>query len=140
MLDHLGIEVGDLDRSKAFYERALEPLGVKLVMEFESMAGFGKETEQGPNPYFWIGLIAAGGTDNGAPACALSTTPATTAPSSSIPTATTSRPSVIAAPNGSQSTESCTARDCCCLRLDGSLRWLREVLMLAKGSWGLCFG
>jgi catechol 2,3-dioxygenase-like lactoylglutathione lyase family enzyme len=95
MLDHIGIEVGDFDRSKAFYEKALEPLGVKLVMEFEGMAGFGKETEQGPNPYFWIGFrdrpalsgvhvafgartpdlvdafhaaaVAAGGTDNGAP-------------------------------------------------------------------------
>jgi catechol 2,3-dioxygenase-like lactoylglutathione lyase family enzyme len=95
MLDHIGIEVGDLERSRAFYEAALEPLGVKLVMEFEGMAGFGKETEQGPNPYFWIGFrgrpvvsgvhlafgarstdlvdafhaaaIAAGGTDNGAP-------------------------------------------------------------------------
>jgi catechol 2,3-dioxygenase-like lactoylglutathione lyase family enzyme len=95
MLDHIGIEVSDLDRSKAFYESALQPLGVKMVMEFEGMAGFGKEIEHGPNPYFWIGFrgrpvvsgvhvafgarttdlvdafheaaIAAGGTDNGAP-------------------------------------------------------------------------
>jgi catechol 2,3-dioxygenase-like lactoylglutathione lyase family enzyme len=95
MLDHIGIEVGDFARSKAFYEKALEPLGVSVVMEFEGMAGFGKETEHGPNPYFWIGFrgrpvlsgahiafgarapelvdafhaaaIAAGGTDNGAP-------------------------------------------------------------------------
>jgi catechol 2,3-dioxygenase-like lactoylglutathione lyase family enzyme len=28
MLDHVGIEVGDLSRSKAFYETALEPLGI----------------------------------------------------------------------------------------------------------------
>jgi catechol 2,3-dioxygenase-like lactoylglutathione lyase family enzyme len=95
MLDHIGIEVDDLERSKAFYEQALQPLGVRMVMEFDGMAGFGKETEQGPNPYFWIaargrpvvsGLhvafgartpelvdafhaaaLAAGGTDNGAP-------------------------------------------------------------------------
>jgi catechol 2,3-dioxygenase-like lactoylglutathione lyase family enzyme len=95
VLDHIGIEVGDFERSKAFYEEALRPLDVRLVMEFEGMAGFGKETEQGPNPYFWIAArgrpaqsgihvafgartpelveafheaaLAAGGTDNGAP-------------------------------------------------------------------------
>ena len=95
MLDHLGLEVSDLPRSRAFYKAALGPLGVGVVMEFEGMVGFGKETEQGPNPYFWIGsrgrpavsgahvafgarttdlvdafhaaAIAAGGADNGAP-------------------------------------------------------------------------
>jgi len=95
MLDHIGIEVADLERSRAFYEQALAPLGIKLVMEFERMAGFGKETEQGPNPYFWLAArgrpvttgihvalgartpelvdafhaagLAAGGEDNGAP-------------------------------------------------------------------------
>jgi catechol 2,3-dioxygenase-like lactoylglutathione lyase family enzyme len=95
MLDHVGIEVSDLDRSRAFYERALEPLGIRLLMEFEGAVGFGKETEHGPKPFFWIGArgrpavsgahialgardtdqvdafhaaaLAAGGTDNGAP-------------------------------------------------------------------------
>lgn len=96
MLDHVGVEVGDFARSKAFYEAALESLGIELVMEFgEGAAGFGKETEHGPNPFFWIqergrpavsgahvafgartteqvdafhaAALAAGGTDNGAP-------------------------------------------------------------------------
>jgi catechol 2,3-dioxygenase-like lactoylglutathione lyase family enzyme len=95
MLDHVGIEVNDFERSKAFYERALEPIGIRLLMEFEGAAGFGKETEHGPKPFFWIGArgrptvsgahvafgvrdteqvdvfhaaaLAAGGTDNGAP-------------------------------------------------------------------------
>ncbi len=96
MLDHVGLEVSDFARSKAFYEAALEPLGIGLVMEFgEGAAGFGKETEHGPKPFFWIqargrpavsgahvafgvrsteqvdafhaAALAAGGTDNGAP-------------------------------------------------------------------------
>jgi catechol 2,3-dioxygenase-like lactoylglutathione lyase family enzyme len=95
MLDHVGIEVSDLARSKGFYEAALEPLGIRLLMEFEGAAGFGKDTEHGPKPFFWIqgrgrppvsgahvafgartaelvdsfhaAALAAGGTDNGAP-------------------------------------------------------------------------
>jgi catechol 2,3-dioxygenase-like lactoylglutathione lyase family enzyme len=95
MLDHVGIEVGDLERSRAFYEKALEPLGIGLMMEFEGAIGFGKETEHGPKPFFWIhargrpavsgahvafgvrdaegvdafhaAALTAGGTDNGAP-------------------------------------------------------------------------
>jgi catechol 2,3-dioxygenase-like lactoylglutathione lyase family enzyme len=42
VLDHVGIEVGDFDRSRAFYEMALAPLGLSVVMEpTETMAGFG---------------------------------------------------------------------------------------------------
>jgi catechol 2,3-dioxygenase-like lactoylglutathione lyase family enzyme len=95
MLDHVGFEVGDLARSRTFYEAALGPLGIGLMMEFEGALGFGKETEHGPKPFFWINArgrpavegahvafgvrstdevdafhaaaIAAGGTDNGAP-------------------------------------------------------------------------
>jgi len=95
MLDHVGFEVSDLSRSKAFYETALEPLGIGLMMEFEGAIGFGKETEHGPKPFFWVqargrspvsgahiafgaretdqvdafhaAALAAGGTDNGAP-------------------------------------------------------------------------
>jgi catechol 2,3-dioxygenase-like lactoylglutathione lyase family enzyme len=95
MLDHVGIEVSDLARSKVFYEAALEPLGIRLLMEFEGAAGFGKETEHGPKPFFWVNArgrpavsgahvafgarttelvdafhsaaLTAGGTDNGAP-------------------------------------------------------------------------
>jgi catechol 2,3-dioxygenase-like lactoylglutathione lyase family enzyme len=96
MLDHVGIEVNDFARSKAFYEAALAPLGIRLMMEpVEGSAGFGKDTEHGPKPFFWINTrgrpavsgahvcfgartvdlvdafhaaaLAAGGTDNGAP-------------------------------------------------------------------------
>jgi catechol 2,3-dioxygenase-like lactoylglutathione lyase family enzyme len=95
MLDHIGIEVSDFGRSKAFYEAALEPLGIGLLMELEGAAGFGSDTGHGPKPFFWVhardrqivsgahvafgadspelvdafhaAALAAGGTDNGAP-------------------------------------------------------------------------
>ena len=55
MLDHVGLEVSDYERSKAFYEAALAPLGIRLLLEFQAAAaGFGSETEIGPKPYFWI--------------------------------------------------------------------------------------
>ena len=38
MLDHVIITVGDYQRSKEFYEKALKPLGYGL-MEFESGSG-----------------------------------------------------------------------------------------------------
>src|SRR5262245_23654911 len=51
MLDHMGFGVSDYDRSKAFYEQALAPLGVRLLMEpMEGVAGFGKDGK----PFFWI--------------------------------------------------------------------------------------
>jgi len=96
MLDHIGIPIADYARSKAFYEKALAPLGYSLVMEVpqtgngERAAGFGADGK----PDFWIGsegglnravhiallatdratvdafyraALAAGGKDNGAP-------------------------------------------------------------------------
>jgi catechol 2,3-dioxygenase-like lactoylglutathione lyase family enzyme len=92
MLDHLGFGVSDYQRSKAFYEQALLPLGITLLMEPRSQsAGFGRDGK----PFFWLqdrppavqgGLhvaftaeergtvdafhaaaLKAGGTDNGAP-------------------------------------------------------------------------
>ena len=92
-LDHIGFAVADYQRSKAFYEKALAPLGLKLLLEFsEAAAGFGRDGER---PSFFIEAhgepvrgrlhialraqsrvevdafhaeaIAAGGTDNGAP-------------------------------------------------------------------------
>jgi catechol 2,3-dioxygenase-like lactoylglutathione lyase family enzyme len=55
MLDHIGLEVSDFARSKAFYEQALAPLGIRVLMQpVEGSAGFGSETEIGPKPYFWI--------------------------------------------------------------------------------------
>ena len=90
MIDHIGISVRDLDRSIAFYTKALAPLGYELVMKWESFAGFGVAGK----PDFWIdgreapkqinhiafrasgralvrafydAALAAGGKDNGAP-------------------------------------------------------------------------
>jgi catechol 2,3-dioxygenase-like lactoylglutathione lyase family enzyme len=92
MLDHAGFGVSDYERSKAFYVKALAPLGVSLLMEpMGKAAGFGEHGR----PFFWIedrppavrgGLhvafavderdtvdafhaagLAAGGIDNGAP-------------------------------------------------------------------------
>jgi catechol 2,3-dioxygenase-like lactoylglutathione lyase family enzyme len=90
MIDHIGIQVTNLDTSAAFYTKALAPLGYELVMRVEQVAaGFGV----GGKPDFWIGVgkptdkihiairakgraevrafhdaaIAAGGTDNGPP-------------------------------------------------------------------------
>jgi catechol 2,3-dioxygenase-like lactoylglutathione lyase family enzyme len=50
-LAHVGLEVSDFGASRAFYERALEPLGIGVVMEFgEGYAGFGIPGR----PSFWI--------------------------------------------------------------------------------------
>jgi catechol 2,3-dioxygenase-like lactoylglutathione lyase family enzyme len=89
MIDHIGIQVTDLDRSVTFYTQALAPLGYELVMRWEQFAGFGIAGK----PDFWIGAgkptdklhvafrakgrgtvdafhraaLAAGGADNGGP-------------------------------------------------------------------------
>lgn len=41
MLDHIIISVSDYSVSKSFYEKALEPLGYHVIMEFGEAAGFG---------------------------------------------------------------------------------------------------
>ena len=59
MIDHIGFPVSDYARSKAFYEKALAPLGYTLIMEVggdhtesgSPAAGFGKDGK----PDFWIG-------------------------------------------------------------------------------------
>lgn len=97
MIDHIGFVVADIARSRAFYERALAPLGYAVVMEVgpdqtggTTHIGFGVPGK----PDFWIGdsaasaggahvafaaadrslvdafhqaALAAGGRDNGAP-------------------------------------------------------------------------
>jgi catechol 2,3-dioxygenase-like lactoylglutathione lyase family enzyme len=96
MLDHMGFGVSDFARSRSFYEQALAPLGIAIVMEVtpeqtggHAAAGFGKDRK----PFFWIArgdvsanvhvafaadsraavdafhraALAAGGRDNGAP-------------------------------------------------------------------------
>ena len=52
MFDHMGFEVRDYQRSKKFYEKALAPLGIKLMKSWDDYqaAGFGTE-----RPQFWIG-------------------------------------------------------------------------------------
>ena len=59
MIDHVGFPVSDYERAKAFYARALAPLGYGLVMEVAAKenpsgaaaAGFGADGK----PDFWIG-------------------------------------------------------------------------------------
>ena len=54
MLDHIGVEVSDYERSKAFYTEALKPLGLELLMEpVPGAGGFGEPADQ--KPFFWIG-------------------------------------------------------------------------------------
>lgn len=57
MLDHISIAVADVERAKRFYETALQPLGVSVVMSVSAEEtgttgyyGLG----EGLKPYFWI--------------------------------------------------------------------------------------
>ena len=95
MIHHIDFAVADFTRSRAFYVRALEPLGIAAVMDIKredgrKLTGFGTA----PDPEFWIrtgrlpgvqlhvaflaksraavnafhaAALAAGGTDNGRP-------------------------------------------------------------------------
>jgi catechol 2,3-dioxygenase-like lactoylglutathione lyase family enzyme len=59
MIDHIGFAVSDYARAKAFYAKALKPLGYTLIMEVGAAdnpsgapaAGFGRDGK----PDFWIG-------------------------------------------------------------------------------------
>ena len=97
MIDHLGIDVADFDASKAFYDKAMAPLGASLLymvpLEYTGGAkvgGYGRD-----RPVFWLqegkdghkahqhvaftarsraeveafhaAALAAGGKDNGGP-------------------------------------------------------------------------
>ena len=90
IIDHIGISVTDLKKSKAFYERARAPLGIRVMLEAEGWIGMGRAE----HAEFWFGragkvgapthvalsarsraevrafyeaALAAGGTDNGGP-------------------------------------------------------------------------
>ena len=97
VIDHIGLGVSDYRRSLGFYQRALAPLGISIVMEVRKDqsggyegAGFGRNGK----PSFWLSAagattppvhvafvadsrpavdafhraaLTAGGTDNGAP-------------------------------------------------------------------------
>jgi catechol 2,3-dioxygenase-like lactoylglutathione lyase family enzyme len=96
MLDHIGYPVSDFKKSKTFYSKALEPLGIKILMEVtKEMTGSDEHVGFGDTfPDFWIGTgktattgthvafkakdratvdafykaaLAAGGTENGKP-------------------------------------------------------------------------
>lgn len=59
MLDHVGFAVADAEVFRRFYEAALAPLGISLLMTVPAEEngsggtahGFGKEE----NPFFWVG-------------------------------------------------------------------------------------
>lgn len=55
IIDHIGLAVRDYSRSKAFYTKALAPLGIELVMEVQGNAGFGSNGK----PDFWFSTDAA---------------------------------------------------------------------------------
>ena len=58
MLDHIGIAVSDLGRSKRFYAAALRPLGYRVTKEGPASVGFGVPEGSGRSPDpggdFWI--------------------------------------------------------------------------------------
>jgi catechol 2,3-dioxygenase-like lactoylglutathione lyase family enzyme len=90
MLDHIKLFVSDVDRSRAFYELAFQPLGYRILLEpAPGVVGMGRDF-----PNFWLAqadgspttahvairadtrsavdefhkaALAAGGTDNGPP-------------------------------------------------------------------------
>lgn len=94
MIDHISLRVSDYNRSKAFYEKALTPLGYTMVFsnDQEQYAGFvgpdreriwiGTGRNDGPRGYAHIAILGkdrktvrrfyeaamkAGGRDNGGP-------------------------------------------------------------------------
>ena len=65
MLDHIGIGASDFEASRAFYEAALAPLGIALVMEVtpEQSGGYhGLGYGKARKPDFWLGNGGAKGT------------------------------------------------------------------------------
>lgn len=59
MLDHIGLTVSEFARSRAFFDAALAPLGIGVVMEVtpEQTGGASQHLGYGSEgrPYFWIG-------------------------------------------------------------------------------------
>jgi catechol 2,3-dioxygenase-like lactoylglutathione lyase family enzyme len=53
MIDHVSVEVADLDRGTKFYEGVLAPLGMTKLVVRPTTIGFGKTY-----PEFWINLRA----------------------------------------------------------------------------------
>jgi catechol 2,3-dioxygenase-like lactoylglutathione lyase family enzyme len=59
MLDHVGFAVADAERSRRFYEQALAPLGIGLIMtvlpEHTPSGGTAHGFGSSGKPYFWFG-------------------------------------------------------------------------------------
>lgn len=51
MIDHISIAVSDMAKSAAFYERVLEPLGLRKIVDRGISVGFGKHY-----PELWLNL------------------------------------------------------------------------------------
>lgn len=51
MIDHVSLGVNDLERSKAFYDAALRPLGLARVFDLPFGCGYGPDKDR---PGFWI--------------------------------------------------------------------------------------
>ena len=50
MIDHIVVNVRDIETSKRFYQAALAPLGYRLVKEYPGFVGFGV----GPTADIWL--------------------------------------------------------------------------------------
>ncbi len=59
MLDHVGIAVRDAERSRAFYDAALAPLGITLLMTVDAETSDSGGTVYGygrnDHPFYWFG-------------------------------------------------------------------------------------
>jgi len=120
MIAHISVGVRDIERSKRFYDAALEPLGYKCLRAARTLAGYGYGRNsialwvvQAEHPVpadeksglhfcfraantaavdaFHAAALRSGGRDNGAPGLRPIYGPITTPPSSSIRTDTRSR-------------------------------------------------
>jgi catechol 2,3-dioxygenase-like lactoylglutathione lyase family enzyme len=56
MIDHLSVQVRDLDASAAFYDAVLAPLGAGRVADFGEVIGYGTG-----RPEFWLGAARTPG-------------------------------------------------------------------------------
>lgn len=50
-LDHVSLSVSDYARARAFYDKALAPLGITAIMEFGTACGYGRDGK----PDLWVG-------------------------------------------------------------------------------------
>lgn len=52
ILDHIGLSVGDYEKTKAFFSAALAPLKIGLIAETHGWAGYGRDRK----PELWFGV------------------------------------------------------------------------------------